>query len=449
MTQKEYDEFWQLGAAANKIPQQDREPLPATNTLTGFGVRPPPPKKNKDTEKDNKDKLVVDTPTPTKPQDDDQKMKPICFDGDGWDDEASPSLPTTATAEEGNSSWDDWDDKDITDDDETDNNVSDSPSPPSPSPSPRVTSVSEIVNNGITTIQAIWRAKPVKKQLHNQRVLQRELVKSCGKTFHNFKATHTGQLRVYRLDAQLKRPVVYLKSVTACWQEKTWQTGGAREAFLGGFLQPDETQRGLAYPKGIIMKRFKPGPHSPQTTTEIAQAVIEDACVQKHGQWFAQQWSSEFPDTPVTVVEPFIVCPLNERGEETAVWAAEQVLHNGQWQKWVLNTGAVLQTNGDGKYVAEAFAHWTWCKSNQVNLVCDLQGMYEKATSHSDNDRLMLTDVAVSNGGGMMDWKGKSIDIFFSQHVCNHLCCTMERPFVAVQAPAVPVGDQNKAAPID
>eukprot|EP01006_Ploeotia_vitrea_P032067 TRINITY_DN64348_c0_g1_i1.p1 TRINITY_DN64348_c0_g1~~TRINITY_DN64348_c0_g1_i1.p1 ORF type:complete len:531 (-),score=51.91 TRINITY_DN64348_c0_g1_i1:255-1847(-) len=433
MTAKEYAEFWQLRGAAN-VPQQDNDPLPETNTLTGFGVRPPPQNKSA-----NKDQHV----TPNKQTGDHEKKKPICFDGDGWDDEPSPYWPPV---EEGNpSSWDDWDNEDVV---VADSGLDCCVPPPSPSPVPSsAPSLAEIVN-GVTTLQVIWRAKQEKRRLQHQRVLQSELVRTGGEMFRRFKATHTGKLRVFRFDVQLQKPVVYLNSVTACWQDKTWKTGGAREAFIGGFLQMDETRRDTAYPTGIIMKRFKADPRSPQTPTDIKRAVVEDAAVQKSGQWFAQQWSTEHPDTPVTVVEPFIVCPLNERGEETAVWAAEQVLH-GQWQKWVLNTGAVLQTNGDGKDVAEAFAHWSWCKSNQVNLVCDLQGVYQKAKTNINKNQLMLTDIAVSNGGGMMDWKGKSINIFFSQHVCNHLCCTLERPFVAVQAPAVPVGDQQKAAPID
>ncbi len=55
-----------------------------------------------------------------------------------------------------------------------------------------------------------------------------------------------------------------------------------------------------------------------------------------------------------------------------------------EYTKWISNNGTINQARVIGNELMPTFAHWTWVKSREQLLVCDLQGVkIREATTES------------------------------------------------------------------
>ena len=95
----------------------------------------------------------------------------------------------------------------------------------------------------------------------------------------------------------------------------------------------------------------------------------------------------------------------------------------GSFDKFSSNSG---WTSGIDP-ILEAFSHWSWVKSGETQLVCDLQGHRgDGSLPHLGHDYYyLLTDPAICSSCrcfGMNDLGKQGIDAFFRNHVCNEWC---------------------------
>eukprot|EP01006_Ploeotia_vitrea_P043053 TRINITY_DN66683_c7_g1_i1.p1 TRINITY_DN66683_c7_g1~~TRINITY_DN66683_c7_g1_i1.p1 ORF type:complete len:345 (+),score=57.16 TRINITY_DN66683_c7_g1_i1:904-1938(+) len=215
-------------------------------------------------------------------------------------------------------------------------------------------------------------------------------------------------------------------TILACWEKHPWQTGGFRHAFRGGTY---------GNPEGLVFKQFRDDKgllqNGPVSFTQLKDSMAREVISQKIASYYANCWS-KYSFNPVEIVEPLLACPLNEKGEETAAWATEELIQ-GEYKKWIHNSGGILTRGDVGDKLAGAFAHFTWSYSGGDHLVCDLQGACQEVASFFGKSfyKLTLTDPVVATGGSTgygADFGQRAIDKFFTEHICNEWCAHFDKP---------------------
>ena len=93
----------------------------------------------------------------------------------------------------------------------------------------------------------------------------------------------------------------------------------------------------------------------------------------------------------------------------------------GQFTKYVNNTGDIINHGNEVGLKAEAFAHYSFVKSGKQLMVLDLQGVYfQLCDPEIASTELYADDLSIYFCAGNLS--GKAIETFFAQHQCNKFC---------------------------
>ena len=90
----------------------------------------------------------------------------------------------------------------------------------------------------------------------------------------------------------------------------------------------------------------------------------------------------------------------------------------GEFEKYISNTGHVNQACCMNYVVMPAFTHWSWVHTRGDLMITDLQGVRY-------DDKYVLTDpcvLSIDKRFGAMDNSAIGMAMFFSSHVCNSVC---------------------------
>lgn len=199
----------------------------------------------------------------------------------------------------------------------------------------------------------------------------------------------------------------------AKFETRPFSHGSCRDAFRGEVIAPE----GKAGSK-VVVKLFKNDYERFKGDWSVDIRTYEKA------QEMAQIFNVESEtDRPIQFRTPTLMTvTAKAHGSWNTAFVGEKVIAedflNGTWTKWLTNNGWV-NTKADGGTSMIAFAHWTWVKSDQQLLVCDLQGV-------RDNPRgYWLTDPAINSVNwdyGATDCGTPGINQFFRYHKCNDIC---------------------------
>ena len=207
--------------------------------------------------------------------------------------------------------------------------------------------------------------------------------------------------------------VVEAGEYKAKFETRPFASGTCQDAYRGDVIAP-ESKRG----REVVVKLFK------NDWERFKGDWSLDIRTYKKAQEMAQEFNSQSnTDRPIQFRKPALMTvTAKAHGSWTTVYMGEPVfardfLH-GTYTKWLSNNGWV-NPKADGGRSLIAFAHWTWVKSGQQLLVCDLQGV-------RDNPRgYWLTDPAINSVNkayGATDCGMHGINAFFRHHKCNDFC---------------------------
>lgn len=104
-------------------------------------------------------------------------------------------------------------------------------------------------------------------------------------------------------------------------------------------------------------------------------------------------------------------------------YLVEPMIRN--FTKFTSNNGWISDDEGWHGEALEAYSHYTYHRSGERLIVCDLQGRHKGGRFENSKSRFELTDVAVCSRDakyGPTDLGEKGIDSFFKSHVCNQFC---------------------------
>ena len=99
-------------------------------------------------------------------------------------------------------------------------------------------------------------------------------------------------------------------------------------------------------------------------------------------------------------------------------WVMVEDYLEGDFQKYISNSGWVKPRCVQEYQSMPAFAHWSWVHSKGSQMVCDLQGVLYP-------DKYVLTDPAilsVEGSYGSTDLALVGMGLFFSTHQCTDVC---------------------------
>ncbi len=182
-----------------------------------------------------------------------------------------------------------------------------------------------------------------------------------------------------------------------------YSQGRSRKAYRG--VVTAHPQPGLIG-KRVVAKKPIDGSYS----TALSEM---DLRVARKAQVFAAQFNKDFPGAPPIDFQ----LPVRMIADDGQSILVEWFLY-GEYTNWIYNNGTINQAKVRGNELMLAFAHWTWVKSGEQFLVCDLQGVKDPRGYH-------LTDPAIhslTGQYGTTDLGQRGIDLFFRTHVCNSAC---------------------------
>ena len=99
-------------------------------------------------------------------------------------------------------------------------------------------------------------------------------------------------------------------------------------------------------------------------------------------------------------------------------WVMVEDYLEGNFQKYISNSGWVRPHCTTEYPSMPAFAHWSWVNTRGRRLVCDLQGVL-------NNDGYILTDPAIlslQHAYGATDLAVHGMGLFFMTHQCTSIC---------------------------
>ena len=101
----------------------------------------------------------------------------------------------------------------------------------------------------------------------------------------------------------------------------------------------------------------------------------------------------------------------------------EPYLGDGGYTKFNTNFHYIQTDDDEFSATCQAFSHYTWQKSGNQQLMCDLQGVKMRS-------KVVLTDPVIHCTNvlwhGSTNFGTKGIQQFFRTHKCNHLCEAMK-----------------------
>ena len=163
---------------------------------------------------------------------------------------------------------------------------------------------------------------------------------------------------------------------------------------------------------------------------EQTQTYFDDVQMQMEAKMYAQLYNINNPPKKVDFLDAYVL-ELKDR-PDNPICAVEKFIE-GDYKKFNNN----WSWSDDERNTPQAFSHFTFERSNQQLLVCDIQGVGDTWTDpqfHSHNQE--------GYGKGNMGKDG--IKRFFETHKCNAICGYLKLPLRSGQNPANK-GDQGTA----
>ena len=161
--------------------------------------------------------------------------------------------------------------------------------------------------------------------------------------------------------------------------------------------------------------------HTRQGDADALQACKTTAEMQIVASAYAREFSEDRAKPRSTPTVEYTGCDVIQCSSGKC-YLVEQLLA-GTFEKFSNNFGVVRHSGTPVSDVLQAFSHYTWVKSRQSILVCDLQGVQTVGG-------VTLTDPAIHSCGaggkyGATDQGRKGVQKFFRTHSCNDVCQRM------------------------
>ena len=161
--------------------------------------------------------------------------------------------------------------------------------------------------------------------------------------------------------------------------------------------------------------------HTKQGGADALQACKTTAEMQIVASAYAREFSEDRAKPRSTPTVEYTGCDVIQCSSGKC-YLVEQLLA-GTFEKFSNNFGVVRHSGTPVSDVLQAFSHYTWVKSRQSILVCDLQGVQTVGG-------VTLTDPAIHSCGaggkyGATDQGRKGVQRFFRTHSCNDICQRM------------------------
>ena len=221
-------------------------------------------------------------------------------------------------------------------------------------------------------------------------------------------------------------------SYWADFEETPFAQGKSRYAFLGTLYGNGPKNR-----KKCVGKVFKESLGCPMARSR--ERWLRDIEIAQRAQELAEDWNFMVKTNKPPYFRIPVIAKVGERSIISSLadlypfhgsapidikpneYVAIEDFIPGKYEKFNSNTG---WTVNDGHRFSPAFSHFTWWKTGESELVCDLQGV---RTDFSYE----LTDPAIHSWErqyGRTDMGQRGIDSFFSSHKCNPLCDDLPLP---------------------
>lgn len=125
-------------------------------------------------------------------------------------------------------------------------------------------------------------------------------------------------------------------------------------------------------------------------------------------------------DTPIRIVDYGIqrVISGNRGTPKLNEWVMVEDFLEGDFQKYISNSGWVKPRCFSEYPSMPAFAHWSWVHTGGSLMVCDLQGVRY-------DSKYVLTDpviLSLEGGYGSTDLSLVGMGLFFLSHQCTNMC---------------------------
>lgn len=142
---------------------------------------------------------------------------------------------------------------------------------------------------------------------------------------------------------------------------------------------------------------------------EPAKQYYDDVIMQMEAKHYAKRFSEE-TGLQVDFIDVFVICFTDQTGKSHTCVAEKFV--EGKFEKFNNNDG----WDSGKRNTPDAFSHYTWKKSANKMIICDIQGIGNLWT-----DPQILT-VRNTSRYGRANIKMRGISKFLANHRCNNIC---------------------------